>query len=1159
MLVEKAFAKLNWLRMGASAGSSADALNYLTGCVVEERLLDTAVSDHVWRELQDLAKERGKGALLLIGCGISPYGYGHHTSPSRVSEVTDEDLDRVGLVRGNAYSLFSALEAGPEKVRLVQVQTPWSGRKESQSKFVESLAGPVLSILSKKSEAANKVVQPNLMIISTHFSLFCPQETGLQSFWIGFADFLRYFDYLEICSQTEIAANGETARLSCAASCWVPQVSAGGVLGSKSGEYNPMFEVRSWDAGKDPITLVVYQADSRVSSTIPLATSGQEKRSARPMVDIYVYVRDSSASEWELKTQLHGGPEGDRLGKIKLVNKPRYEIMITAKEPGMEGAFVLSATGKACVLSSCPPKCPDPATAKLMIRNPNFEIRERCPKLEPQDLESCLKSKKSSRIRTGSTPTSAGPSTLAKLALLCAFATLIFAGFGAFGFFGAQELGLLDFAYVPSIIFLQAGQPVRVTHTAISLLRPGTVRFSVTPPLPKGLTLNGSSGEVSGSTLQVSDGIWNVSVNNISGRLLASTSLNLKVLKVPFKYDSGLISLTIRKPFALKPSKELDTAGLKFLVSPALPAGLTLEIDGSISGSPVTVSSAQNYDVTAQSTYTQYVTNLRLEVQRNETEDRIFWKQKFEEMFYSVAGIETKLGAMREPFTFFVDRKPSVLKITGYAGSKFPDNIVFVPGATLPAGLHINKFDGTISGTPRSPASLQIWNISVLLGGESLAELEFPLQILADKQVKKTQLIVQKYEAVNLAVLSDVDCLGVRNVTIIPPLPQHLQFLIGAQCILSGKMSARSIAGKFKHLVQLYWTSGILSFELEIEVLEPLAVLEYKGVNQTYLLGEKITQKIPTNYGERRDVRFSVNPSLPRGLHLHKTLGTFYGSPSKPAEYATYTITVQNNAGESRNCSLQFEVLGHKSLQVTYENSEKSNRFFLAANESISIPLLIKPSLSWLLDSATFDVFPPLPLGLKLGQKGRIEGVPLVPQKSQMRMIRMTHPLIPDSSTFDSLVPDGHGQVHTQAIFAVVSRLKQLCYEFVDSYYVIGKAIKANKPQVDEFVGIVRFSIDAKLPAGLIFQNSTGIISGIPNEVQARTVFVVTAENTIGDQKSIRLQIEIGTKRTRPGTKGPAGTSGSLCAKETSAMQHSRGRVSSMMSESFKSARRYVF
>ena len=49
MLVEKAFAKLNWLRMGASAGSSADALNYLTGCVVEERLLDTAAKQEAKR------------------------------------------------------------------------------------------------------------------------------------------------------------------------------------------------------------------------------------------------------------------------------------------------------------------------------------------------------------------------------------------------------------------------------------------------------------------------------------------------------------------------------------------------------------------------------------------------------------------------------------------------------------------------------------------------------------------------------------------------------------------------------------------------------------------------------------------------------------------------------------------------------------------------------------------------------------------------------------------------------------------------------------------------------------------------------------------------------------------------------------------------------
>jgi hypothetical protein len=129
MLFEKAFAKLHRSYECTQLGSVADALQYLTGGEVTEELLAAHPPDAEWAMLGAalaVTCHGGGEREAFVACGISALDGGG------ASQVTDDELLRMGLVRHHVYSVLQTLEsaAGASgRVRLVQIRNPWANLK----------------------------------------------------------------------------------------------------------------------------------------------------------------------------------------------------------------------------------------------------------------------------------------------------------------------------------------------------------------------------------------------------------------------------------------------------------------------------------------------------------------------------------------------------------------------------------------------------------------------------------------------------------------------------------------------------------------------------------------------------------------------------------------------------------------------------------------------------------------------------------------------------------------------------------------------------------------------------------------------------------------------------------------------------------------------
>ena len=264
------------------------------------------------------------------------------------------------------------------------------------------------------------------------------------------SDFRKFFDYLQICKPTStLRSHGprRVVRVSGVASYWVARKSAGGnaehwnLMDSKVSESvfecNPKFELRSLG---EPVLITVYQPDTRYSSKNLDSQQISKTVEPEPMMDIFVYVRDDSYPNWKLEMQLYGGPQGDRSCACTLLEKKRYEIMVTTKDPGVQGPFSITATGEGCLLTPCNAETPLPSISKLMIA----ESRERWT------YDSKLKSKKQKRLE-GFAPVVAvaAAASGSTSSLLTLFAALTILGGGSL--YGGGGLGPLEFSYSPQI------------------------------------------------------------------------------------------------------------------------------------------------------------------------------------------------------------------------------------------------------------------------------------------------------------------------------------------------------------------------------------------------------------------------------------------------------------------------------------------------------------------------------------------------------------------------------------------------------------------------------------------------------------------------------------------------------------------------------------
>jgi hypothetical protein len=140
--------------------------------------------------------------------------------------------------------------------------------------------------------------------------------------------------------------------------------------------------------------------------------------------------------------------------------------------------------------------------------------------------------------------------------------------------------------------------------TAFTSTGLGTRYFSIAPALPPGLVFSSSTGVLSG-TATAARGATTYVVTAADGTNYAVATMRLTISAVPLMTPasqavSGVVGTAIATTSVFVAPTLTDTSGTKtFTVSPALPAGLTLNAaTGTVSGTPTAVSTQTTYVIT---------------------------------------------------------------------------------------------------------------------------------------------------------------------------------------------------------------------------------------------------------------------------------------------------------------------------------------------------------------------------------------------------------------------------------------------------------------------------------------------------------------------------------------------------------------------------------
>ncbi len=263
--------------------------------------------------------------------------------------------------------------------------------------------------------------------------------------------------------------------------------------------------------------------------------------------------------------------------------------------------------------------------------------------------------------------------------------------------------------------------------TAISTDTPtetGTITtYSVAPALPAGLSLNSTTGAISGTpTTATAQARYTVTASNAGGSVTASIQITVS-LTVPTNLVYPQTTINATTGIAIAPDTPTVTGIVSgYSVYPALPVGLSLDTNtGVISGTPTTATAQASYTVTASNDGGSTAAIVQIAVAQAPPSSLV----------YSQAVINATAGVAIQPDVPTVNQT-----ISGY--TVFP---------ALPAGLSINYSTGVISGTPTLPAPQGTYAVTAGNAGGSISTqltitVALPGNVLLDQghQNKITQM-----------------------------------------------------------------------------------------------------------------------------------------------------------------------------------------------------------------------------------------------------------------------------------------------------------------------------------------------------------------------------------------------------------------------------------
>ena len=594
---------------------------------------------------------------------------------------------------------------------------------------------------------------------------------------------------------------------------------------------------------------------------------------------------------------------------------------------------------------------------------------------------------------------------------------------------------------------------------------------TVAPALPAGLALATATGVISGTPTAVAAAAnYTVTATDANGAQ-ASNSFNLTVnaaLTSAVAVATKSVTLNTSVAAFTPVTKAGGTSPYAFAVSPALPAGLTLNTaDGAVSGTPTAAAAAADYTVTitdgagatTAKAFTLTVNAALVAIQDIPTRD-------------------VTAGAAITAFT--------PVKATGGTAP-----LVFTVSPQLPAGLAINSGSGAISGTPTAAATLATYTVTATDAAGATATASFALNVngpLSANSAFASRTLTVGGLAPAFAPVVGGGGTGPYTYAISPALPAGLT-LSGATGEISGSPTTAVAATTFTVTVT-DGTAATASRAFSLTVNAALTATKAIAA-RAITAGSAVVSFIPvTGGGGTAPYTYSVNPPLPANLALSASTGAISGTATTAAAATTYTVTVGDSA--SATATNTFELTVNVALAA---GTTLTSRTLTAGTAATSFTPL---SLTGGTTPYAWTVSPALPANLAIAPgSGAITGTPAAALASTNYTVTGTDAAGAQVSQVFALVVNA-AITTTQAV-ATVGPLSA------------GTAIVGSVTPVTAAGGTLpyTFGVSPALPAGLALNTATGAITGTPTAASSATTYTVTATDGVGASSSKTFSLTV--------------------------------------------------
>ena len=556
--------------------------------------------------------------------------------------------------------------------------------------------------------------------------------------------------------------------------------------------------------------------------------------------------------------------------------------------------------------------------------------------------------------------------------------------------------------------------------------------------LPSGLQLNGNTGVISGiPSSMVFDKLVTVKAENALGFKTTTVAFTILLPITSFSYPNSVYNLPKNKPVFLSPSTTGDS--VTYSLSGALPLGLSfITANGTISGTPSQTVINQSVSVKAENGLGSMTALLT----------------------FSVVASITSFSY--SPNAFVIARN-EVFSIAASTDAEVPT--FSVSSGTLPQGLSLNPTTGSIVGTPSQSVSNSLVGIKVANAvSYKTTSLTFTvvLPLTSFTYPQSTNVIPKSKEfSLSPSVIGDIASISITNGS----LPSGLQLNEH-----TGLITGTPFTTVYNHAATVRAENelGFKTTTITFTVLEQIASFSYP-LSQYVLTRNQRISIVPTFTGD--SVTFSISHgSLPTGLSLNTLDGTISGTPSDSIlSPITITVTATNSIG-SKSTSLTIRVLT-KPMAFYY-----SDAVFLF---SVNDPVSIVPTAEG--DLIEYSLQGSLPEGLQLDKEtGIISGTAIVATKQAIVTIVASNEV---------------GTLSCSIILRILTPITFLRYPKTQYALVKGNEYSL-LPSCDG--DELSFSISGgALPNGLTVNNATGVIEGVPSELQGNTQVTIRVSNDI--------------------------------------------------------------